>query len=199
MFHQISGLSILVFRPVWVRFAFSTCIMLMSLKLVPYVILSMTLLNVTATLDIDNTRIGSKADVSTGYLFGGDDWISERRHGTEFCLLNRYHSHLSLIILGMLFCSRLTHSSRVVPDKIDSSNPTTTFSVSNLHIIAGANVVKVLPTPISSATSASGNLESHTHLLTMNRMAQTLCTRHCIPGRPGIQYLWPGTRSSVDW
>jgi len=33
----------------------------------------------------------------------------------------------------------------------------------------------------------------------MNQMAQNWCTTNLVPGRPGSEYLWPGTRSSVDW
>jgi len=30
-------------------------------------------------------------------------------------------------------------------------------------------------------------------------MAQSWCARNLFPGRPGIEYLWPGTWSSIDW
>jgi len=30
------------------------------------------------------------------------------------------------------------------------------------------------------------------------QMAQTWCTRNIVPGRPEIEYLVPGTQSSVD-
>jgi len=33
----------------------------------------------------------------------------------------------------------------------------------------------------------------------MNHMAETCCTRNFVPGRPDIEYLRPGTRSSGDW
>jgi len=100
IFHLFSGASIMRFRSSWVRFAFSTCNKLMSLKLVLYVILSMTLLNVSATLGIVTTIIGSKADVSAGCPCGGIDWITNRRWSTEFCLRNGYHSRSSPIIPG---------------------------------------------------------------------------------------------------
>jgi len=82
---------------------------------------------------------------------------------------------------------------------MDSGNPITTFSVTNFQSIAAATEVKVFPRPISSATSAPGISASQTQLLTMNQMAQTWCGRNLVPGRPGIDYLWPGTQSSVDW
>jgi len=101
--------------------------------------------------------------------------------------------------MGKSFCTIFTHSARVVPHKIDSGNPITTFSVSSLHIIAAATEVKVFPRPVSSATSAPGISASQSHLLTMNHMAWTWCTRNLVPARPGIEYLWPPTRLSVDW
>jgi len=159
----------------------------------------MALLNFSATPGIVTTRIGSKADDSAGWPCCAGDWISERQQDTEFCLRNGYQSHLSTIISGKTFCARWTHSSRVFPHKIDSGNPITTFSVSNLHIIAAATEVKVFPRPISSATSAPGISLSQTHLLTRNHMAQTWCTRNFVLARPGIEYLWPATRSSMDW
>jgi len=171
----------------------------MSFKSVPYVILSMTFLNVSATPGIVPTKIGSKADVSTRCPSGGVDWISNRRQGTEFCLCNGYHSHWSMIIPRKSFCARLTHFSRVFPHTMDNGNHITTFSVTNLQSIAAATEVKVYPRPISSATSAPGISVSQTHLLTMNHIAQTWCARNLVPGRPGIEYLWPGTQSSVDW
>jgi len=171
----------------------------MSLKSVPYVILSMTLLNVSATLGIVTTRIGSKADVSAGCPCCGVDCISERQWGTEFCLHYGYHSRTSLMIPGMWFCARLVNSPDVFPHKIDSGNPFTTFSVNNFHIIAATTEVKVLPRPISSTTSTPGISESQTHLLTKNHMAETWCARNFVPGRPPLEFLWHGTRSSVDW
>jgi len=125
--------------------------------------------------------------------------ISMKWRGTELCLRNGYHSHTSPIIPGKLFCTIFTHSVRVFPDRIDSGNPITTFAVRILNIIAAATEVKVFPIPISSTTSAPGISASQTHLLTMNQIAQTWWARNLVPGRPGIQYWWPGTRSSVDW
>src|SRR5882757_5935385 len=100
---------------------------------------------------------------------------------------------------GKSFCAKITHSSRVFPHKIDSGDTITTFSVTNLQSIAAATEVKVFPRPILSATTAPGISASQTHLLTMNQMAHTWCARNLVPGKPGIEYLWPGTRSSVDW
>jgi len=80
-----------------------------------------------------------------------------------------------------------------------TGNPITTFSVTNLQRVAAATEVKVLPRPISSATSAPGISPSQTHLLKMNQMAQTSSARNLVKGRPGIVFLQPGTRSSVDW
>jgi len=159
----------------------------------------MTLLNVSATLGIVTTRIGSKADVSAGCPCGGVFWISIRQQSTELCLRSRYHSGSSPIIPGKSFCTIFTHSASVFPNKIGNSSPITTFSVRSLQIIAASTEVKVFPRPISSSTSAPGISASHTHLLMMNQIAQTWCTRNFIPGRPGNEYFWPGTRSSIDW
>jgi len=148
---------------------------------------------------IVTTKIGSKADVSAGCSCSGVDWISNRWRDTEFCLCNGYHSRWSPIIPGKSYCARLIHSSSVFPHKMDSGNHITTFSVTNLQSIAAATEVKVFPRPISSGTSAPGISVSQTHLLTMNHMAQIWCARNLVPGRPGIEYLWPGSRSSVDW
>jgi len=100
---------------------------------------------------------------------------------------------------GKSLCAKITHSSRVFPYKMDSGNPITTFSVTNLQSIAAATEGKVIASPISSATSAPGISASQTYLLTMNQMAHTWCARNLVPGWPGIEYLWPGTRLSVDW
>jgi len=85
------------------------------------------------------------------------------------------------------------------PHKMDSGNPISTVSVTNLPSIAAATEVKVFPRPISSATDAPGISASQTHLITMNQMAQTWCFKNLVPGRPGIEYMWPGTWSSGDW
>jgi len=66
IFDRFSGSSPLVFRSSWVRFAFSACDKVMSLKFVRYVILSITVLNVSATPGIVTTSIGSQADVGAG-------------------------------------------------------------------------------------------------------------------------------------
>jgi len=171
----------------------------MSLKSIPCVISLMTLLNVSATPATVTSRIGSKADLGTGWPGGRVNWISERRRSTELCLCYGYHSHSLPIIPRWSFCARVTHSSMEFPHNINSSDPITTLSVSSLHIIAAATALKVFPRPILSATSATGISVSQTHLLTMNHMAQTWCARNFFPGRPGIDYLGPGTGSSIDW
>jgi len=159
----------------------------------------MVLLKVTATPRIVTTRIGSKADFSAEWPCGGVDWISDKSRRTELWLHTRYHSRSSPIIPAKLSCARLTHSSRVFPHKIDSGNPITTFSVSNLHIIAAATVVKVFPRPISSATSAPAISVFQIHPYTINCMPQTWCARNFVPGRRRIKCFWPGTWSSIEW
>jgi len=59
IFHQYFGWSILVLRSSWVRFGFSICNKFTSQNSVPYVILLMTLLNVSATQGIVTTTFGS--------------------------------------------------------------------------------------------------------------------------------------------
>jgi len=154
---------------------------------------------VFATPGIVTTTIGSCGNISAGCPWAGVVWISNRRPGTESNLLSGYHSHSSPTMPGKLLSAKMTHSSRVFPHKMDSGNPITTFSFTNLQSIAAATEMKVIPRPISSATSAPGITASQTHLFTMNQMAQTWCTRNVVPGRPGMEYLWPGTRSSGDW
>jgi len=144
-------------------------------------------------------QVGSRGDVSAGSPWGGVFGISMRRRGTELCLRSGSHSGSSPVIPGKSFCTIFTHSSWVFPHKIDSGNPITTFSVSSLQIIATATTVEVFPSPISSATSAPGVSASQTHLVTMNQIAQTWCTRNFVPARPGIEYLWHGRWSSIDW
>jgi len=63
IFHQLSSLSELVFRSLWMRFEFSTYNKLIRSKLVQYVISSMTLLDVSTTLGIVTSRIGSRYNV----------------------------------------------------------------------------------------------------------------------------------------
>jgi len=121
------------------------------------------------------------------------------RRGTEFNLCNGYHSHCSPTMRGKLLCAKITYLSMVFPHKINSDNPITTFSVTTLQRIAAATGVKVLPTPISSATSAPGVSVDQTHLLTMNQMAQNWCARNVVSGRPRIEHLWPGPWPSIDW
>ena len=173
IFHRFSDSSIMEFRSSWVRFVYSVCNKLMSFKSVPCVNHSMTVLNMSATSGIVTTMISSSADTCAGCLFGGVDWISNTRQGTKFNFWSRYHSRPSPTMPGKLLCAKITHSSRVSPHQMDSGNPVTTFSVTNLQSMATATKVKVCPRPISSTTSASGILASETHLLTMNRMAQT--------------------------
>jgi len=129
----------------------------------------------------------------------GNLWICNRRRGTELCLRSGYHSCSSLIIPEKMVCTIFTQSARVFPDRIASSNPITTFSVSRLQTIAAATELKVFPSPVSSATSDAGISATQTHLLTMNQIAQTWCTTNIVPVRPGMTYLWPGTLSSIDW
>jgi len=102
-------------------------------------------------------------------------------------------------MLGKLLNAKITHSSRVFPHKLTSGNSITTFSVTNLQSIAAASEVEVFPRPISSATSGPGIIASQTHLLILNQMAESWCARNLVTGRPGIDYLWPGIWSSVDW
>jgi len=156
IFHRVSGSSILMFRSLRLRFAFSACNKLTSLKSVPCVISSITLLKVSATPGIVTTRIGSRAEISAGCPWGDVDWISNRQRGTEFNLWSRYHSRSSPTMPGKSLRAKSTHSSRVFLHKMDSGNPITTFSVTNLQSIAAATEVKVFPRPISSATSAPG-------------------------------------------
>jgi len=162
--------------------------------------MSMTVLKVSATQGIVTNKIGSRAYISGACLWSTVVWISIRRRGTEFNLCSRYNSRSLPTMLGMSLSTKINHSSRVFSYKLDSGNPITTFSVSNLQSIAmAATEVKVFPIPISSATSAPTISASQTHLLTMTQMAQTWCTRYLVPGRNGIDYLWPGTWSSGDW
>jgi len=100
---------------------------------------------------------------------------------------------------GKLLCTKITHSSRVFPHKMDSGNPITTFSVTNLQSIAAATEVIVFPRLISSASSAPGISASETHLLTMNQITQNWSTKNIVLDRSSIEYLWPSTRSSCDW
>ena len=186
-------------RSPWARFAFLDSNKLTSLKSVPCVISSKEVLKVYATPGILTTKIGSWADISAGSPWGGVVCISNRRRGTEFNPWSGYHSCSSPTMLGMSLWAKITHSSRVFPHEIDSGKPITTFSVSSLQIIAASTEVRVFPCPSSSATSAPGISASQTHLRTMNQMAHTWCARNVGPGRPGIEYLWPGTRSSVVW
>jgi len=59
--------------------------------------------------------------------------------------------------------------------------------------------VKVMPRPISSATSATGISETQTHLLTINYIGQNRSAIIMVPGRPGIEYMLPGTWSAFYW
>jgi len=195
--HQFSGLPILLFRSLWVKFAFWSWIKLTSWKSVYCVIPSMTVLKISATQGIETTRIGSRADRSAGCPWGDVVWIFNRWWGTEFNLWNGYHSCSLPTMLGEFLFAKITHSSWVFSHKIDSSNSITTFAVTNLQIMSTATEVKVFPRPISSASSAPGISASHSHLR-MSQMAQTWCTRNWVLDRPGIEYLRPGTGSSVD-
>jgi len=159
----------------------------------------MALPNITATAGIVTTRIGFCADVGTGCPHSGVTWISERWRGPEFYLHNGYHSHSSPIIPGKSCCTWSTHSSRVFPHKLHSGNLITTCSVSSMHIIAAATEVKVLSRPIVSATSAPAISKFQNHLLAINHMTQIWYARNFVPGRPGIEYFWPWTESSIHW
>jgi len=150
-------------------------------------------------MGIVTTRIGSRVEIRAGCPWGGVDWISNRWQGTEFNLWSGYHYRSPPTMPGKSLCAKLTHSSMVSPHKMNTGNPITTFPVTNLQSISAATEVKVFPRPSSSATSACGISPSQTHLLTMNQIAQTWCSRNLVPGRHGIEYLRPGTRSSVDW
>jgi len=162
-----------VVRSLWAGFAFSACTTLTRLNSVPRVISSITVLKVSATPGIVTTRIGSRAEISAGCPWGGVHWISNRQQGTEFNLWSRYHSCSSPTMPGKLLCAKITHSSRVFPHTMDSGNPISTFSVTNLKSPAAATEEKVFPRAISSASSAPGRSASQTHLLTMNQMSQT--------------------------
>jgi len=159
----------------------------------------MTVLNVNATPGIVTTKIGSWADISTAFPWGGVVYISNRWRGTEFNLCSEYPFCSSPTMPENSLFAKITHSWRVFPHKMDSDNPITPISVTNLQSIATASKAKVFPRPILSATSPPGISASQTHLHTMNQMAQTWCTRYLGPGRPGIEYLWPETQFSVDW
>jgi len=199
IFHQFSGLLILVFSSSWLRFSFSAGNLMTSLKSVLCVILSMTFFNVSATPGIATTKICLWADISAGCRWGGVARISHRWWGTEFNPWSRYHSGCSPTMLGTSLCTKLTHCWLVFPHKMDSGIPITTFSITNLESISAATAVKVLPIPIWSAISNPGTSASQTRLLTINPVAQTWCSRKFVPGRPGINYLWPGTQLSVEW
>jgi len=181
--HRFYDSSRLVFRSVWVRFAFSACNKLMCLKSVANVIWSMTLVKFSVTPSIVTSRIGCRVDVSAGCPCSGVFWITMRWRGTELCLSSGHHSCSSPILPGKSLFTIFTQSARVFPYKIDSSIPSMPFSVSSLQIIAAATEVKVIPSPISAATSAPGISASQTHLLTMNQIAQTWCARNFVLGR----------------
>jgi len=181
-----------------VKFACSPCNKLMNSTSIAYITSSRTLLNISPPPGIVTVMIRSWPDVTAGCPCGEVLWIYMRWRGTELDLCNGYHSHSSPIITQKLFCNIFTHSKMVFPHKIHSGNLITTGSVNSFHIIAAATEVTVFPRPISSSTSAPDISASQTHLLKMNHTAQMWCTRHFIRGRPGIEYLWPGTSSSVD-
>jgi len=82
----------MVFRSSWVRFAFSVSNKFTSLNSVPCVISLMTVLKLSATPGIATTMIGSRAETSAGWPWGGVVCISNRRRGTRFNLWSGYHS-----------------------------------------------------------------------------------------------------------
>jgi len=127
IFILFSGPSILVFRSFWVRFAFSAWNKLAKVKLVPGVILSITVIKVSTTPGIVTIRIGSRAGTSAGFRFGRVDCISHRLRGTAFNLWSTYYSHSLPTIPGKLKFTKITPSSSLFPHKMDSGNPITTF------------------------------------------------------------------------
>jgi len=100
IFYRFSGLSRLVFQSMLVTFPFSVCNKFIIFKWVPYVISSMTLLNVSATPGIVTTMIHTRAKVCAGSPTAGVVWISQRWRSTEFGFSNGSHSRSSPIILG---------------------------------------------------------------------------------------------------
>jgi len=144
-------------------------------------------------------RIGSRADTTAGWPWGGVACFSNMWPDTRFNICIGYHSRFSLTMPVMSLCGKITHSWRVFPHKMDSGNPITTFSVTNLQSIATTTEVKVFPRPMSSAIRTPGISASQTHILTICHMTQTWFARNLDPDRPGIEYLWPATQSSIDW
>lgn len=179
IFHRFSDMVILLFKFLQVRFEFSVCNRFGSWKLVQVVIPSMTLMNLSSTMGIVTTSIGSHTKVSTGCSWGGVVLISIRRQGTVFSLFSGSHSHSLPIITGLLFGTISAYSSSVFPHKSHCGNPVRTVLVSHLDIIATATEVIILPRPIASATGGSGTSESKTHLLIMNHVSQ-----------PGVLKTW---------
>jgi len=100
IFDWFSISSILVLILSWVRLVFFGCNRKSNLKLVAYIIVSMTYLNLCATQAIVTTRFGSRVAVNTGYPWGGDIWISKRQRGTGFSDCSEHHCHSSPIIRG---------------------------------------------------------------------------------------------------
>jgi hypothetical protein len=105
IFHQFSGMSIKVFKSSWARFTFSACNKLTRLKSVPCVILSITHLKDSATPGIVTTRIGSCGEINAGFPWGGVDWISNMRRGTEINIWSGYHFRSLLAMPGKLLCA----------------------------------------------------------------------------------------------
>lgn len=168
------------------RFALSTSNHFHSFKFILDVILSMTLLNFIATLA--NTRISSRAKVSTAHPRGGVAWISKRQRGTGISVSNGYPYGSLPMLSGYSICAIFTYSPRSFPHRIYSSTPTISSSVSNLHILAATSEVHVMGQPISLATTAPGISESQTHLRRMNYNVQTWRARNLVPGGSGIEY-----------
>jgi len=168
------------------------------MRSVPYVLLLMTLSTVSTTAGIETTMIESIAEVSAGCPKCGVILIPTRLWGIKCYLSNGYPSRSSLIMPGFSFCTIFTISSTVFRHTIDSSKSKISFLVSNLHIIATDIEVQVLSQPISSATSAPVISKSQTHLPTINHIVHTWCTKYLVPGRPGIEYLLPGTGSDFN-
>jgi len=196
---MFSGLLILVLRSSSVRFAPSESNKFSCLKYVLYVITLITLMNASATPAIVTSTIGSRADVSAGYCRSRVVRMSKRQRCTEYSPYDAFNSCSWPIIPEGSFFAIFRHILTVFPWNIDRFNPRTTVPISTLHIIATATALMVFPRMNSSATSAHGISKSQTHLLTMNPVAQTWWARNFNWVRPAIEYLVPGTWSSINW
>jgi len=100
---------------------------------------------------------------------------------------------------GWFVCAIFSHLCSVFPNKIDSCNPTTTFSIRNVHVIAVATEVNIFQRPIGLATSSPGIAESQTHLVMINHSTHTAHSRNLIHSRPWDAYLVREPQLSFDW